>query len=87
LVQIVPPQEVLDNQAIHTEKWTLYGLGNAMTDSDSIFKWLAAHRLIKTYFPHFGGGTSIGMMTNSMCYISFSIQYTSTNKTDGNPID
>jgi hypothetical protein len=45
--QIVPPQDVLDNQAIHTEKWTLYGLGNAMTDSDSILKWLAAHRLIK----------------------------------------
>ena len=33
--QIVPPQGVLDNQAIHTEKWTLYGLGNAMTDSDN----------------------------------------------------
>jgi hypothetical protein len=44
--QIVPPQDVLDNQAIHTEKWTLYGLGNAMTDSDSILKWLAAHLLI-----------------------------------------
>jgi len=25
--QIVPPQDVHDNQAIHTEKWTLYGLG------------------------------------------------------------
>jgi hypothetical protein len=46
--QIVPPQDVLDNQAIHTKKWTLYGHGNAMTDSDNIFKWLAAHRLIKT---------------------------------------
>jgi hypothetical protein len=34
---IVPPQDELDNQVIHTEKWTLYGLGNAMTDSDSIF--------------------------------------------------
>jgi hypothetical protein len=36
--QIVPPQDVLDNQAIHTEKWTLYGLGNAMTDSDNSSK-------------------------------------------------
>ena len=35
--QIVPPQDVLDNQVIHTKKWTLYGLGNTMTDSDSIF--------------------------------------------------
>ena len=35
--QIVPPQDVLDNQVIHTEKWTLYGLGNTMTDSDNIF--------------------------------------------------
>ena len=35
--QIVPPQDVLDNQVIHTGKWTLYGLGNAMTDSDNIF--------------------------------------------------
>ena len=32
---IVPPQCVLDNQAIHTEIGTLYGLGNAMTDSDN----------------------------------------------------
>jgi len=48
--QIVPPQDILNNQVIHTEKWTLYCLGNAMTDSDNIFKWLAAHRLIKTYF-------------------------------------
>ena len=31
--QIVPPQDELDNQIIHT----LYGLGNAMTDSDNIF--------------------------------------------------
>ena len=45
--QIVPPQDVLDNQAIHTEKWTLYCIGNAMTDSDNILKWLAAHQLIK----------------------------------------
>jgi len=45
--QIVLPQDVLDNHDIHTEKWTLYGLGNAMTDSDNILKWLAAHRLIK----------------------------------------
>ena len=35
--QIVPPQYVLDNQVIHTEKWILYGLGSAMTDSDNIF--------------------------------------------------
>ena len=35
--QIVPPQNVLDNQVIHIEKWTLYGLGNGMTDSDNIF--------------------------------------------------
>jgi len=38
--QIVPPQDELDNQVyIHTEKYTfyLYGLGNAMTDSDNIF--------------------------------------------------
>jgi hypothetical protein len=35
--QILPPQDELDNQIIHTEKWTLYGLGNAMTDSDNIF--------------------------------------------------
>ena len=34
---IVPPQDELDNQVIKTEKWTLYGLGNAMTDSDNIF--------------------------------------------------
>ena len=33
---IVPPQDELDNRVIHTEKWTLYGLGNAMTDSDNI---------------------------------------------------
>ena len=45
--QIVPPQDVLDNQAIHTEKLTLYGLGNTIADSDNILKWLAAHRLIK----------------------------------------
>jgi len=45
--QIVPPQDVVDNPVIHTEKWTLYGLGNAMTDSDNILKWLAAHLLIK----------------------------------------
>ena len=36
--QIVPPQDVLDNQAMHTEKLTLYSLGNAMTDSNNIFK-------------------------------------------------
>ena len=30
--QIVPSQDVRDNQAIHTEILTLYGLGNAMTD-------------------------------------------------------
>jgi hypothetical protein len=65
-IQIVPPQDVLDNQVIHTEKWTLYGLGNAMTNSDNIFKWLTAHRLIKTYFPNSDGGTSTGMMTSSM---------------------
>ena len=35
--QIVPPQDILDNQVFYTEKWTLYGLGNAMTDSDNIF--------------------------------------------------
>ena len=35
--KIVPPQDELDNQIIHTEKWTLYGLGSAMTDSDNIF--------------------------------------------------
>ena len=35
--QIVAPQDELDNQVIHTEKWTLYSLGNAMTDSDNIF--------------------------------------------------
>jgi hypothetical protein len=34
--QILPPQDVLDQQAIHTEKLTLYGLGSAMTDSDNI---------------------------------------------------
>ena len=45
--QIVPAQDVLDNQAIHTEKWTLYSLGNATTDSDNILKWLAVHLLIK----------------------------------------
>ena len=33
---IVPLQDKLDNQVIHTEKLTLYGLGNAMTDSDNI---------------------------------------------------
>lgn len=33
--QIVLPQDVLDNQNIHTEKWTLYSLGSAMTDSDN----------------------------------------------------
>ena len=26
--QILPPKEVFDKQAIHTEKWTLNGLGN-----------------------------------------------------------
>jgi hypothetical protein len=35
--QIVPPHDELDNQIIQTEKSTLYGLGNAMTDSDNIF--------------------------------------------------
>ena len=45
--EIVPPQDVLDNQAIHTAKWSLYGLCSAMTYSDNILKWLAAHRLIK----------------------------------------
>ena len=33
---IVPLQDKLDNQVIHTEKWTLYGFGSAMTDSDNI---------------------------------------------------
>jgi hypothetical protein len=33
---IVPLQDKLDNQVIHTEKWTLYGLGSTMTDSDNI---------------------------------------------------
>ena len=73
--QIVPPQNVLDNQVIQTEEWTLYGLGNAMTDSDNIFYWLAAHRLIKTYFPNFDGGTSTGMMTSSMHLCVASLTY------------
>jgi len=30
--QIVPPQD----DVLHTEKWTLYGLANVMTDSDNI---------------------------------------------------
>ena len=37
--QIIPPQDVLDNQVIHTEKWTRYDHGNhgsAMTDSYNI---------------------------------------------------
>ena len=33
---IVSLQDKLDNQVIHTEKWTRYGLGSAMTDSDNI---------------------------------------------------
>ena len=35
--QIVPPQDELDNQVSHTEKWTLYGLGNTLTYFDNIF--------------------------------------------------
>jgi len=30
--QIVPPQDILDNQVFYTEKWTLYGLGNAIVN-------------------------------------------------------
>ena len=33
--QIVPPQYVLDNGAINTEKWTLCGLGNFVSPDNS----------------------------------------------------
>ena len=62
--QIVPPQDVLDNQAMHTEKLTLYSLGNAMTDSNNIFKWLTAHRLIKTTFR-----ISMGELPPEICQV------------------
>jgi hypothetical protein len=35
--KIVPLQDVLDNQAIHTEKWTLYGV---LVPSQPVFAFI-----------------------------------------------
>jgi len=50
--QIVPPQDVLDNQAIHTENYV-----------DNLER--PGHCFRHT-FPNFDGGTSTGMITSSM---------------------
>ena len=69
--QIVHPQDYLIIRLFIPRN----GLGHTMTDSDSIFKWLAAHQLIKTYFQNFDGGTSTGMMTSSMHLCVASLTY------------